>query len=183
MPLPFKLPAPVRPLYVWGGYIILAVVLAVITQGAAWTQTLMAIYLLWAIVETIRFYRHKKKLPAGEALARQWVEATARDAQAEPVSDDEEDDFLNAGKTVWQGSRQIRFAYQSNGGDYSDREVTVHKVVSMGRANEDTYFRGLCHMRGEPRTFRLDRIKGNKVADTSTGELATFRQLFGLRSR
>lgn len=61
--------------------------------------------------------------------------------------------------------------------------MTVHKVVSVGRTNEDTYFRAHCHMRNEPRTFRLDRIKGRKVVDTATGEVATFRQLFGLRGR
>lgn len=95
-------------------------------------------------------------------------------------SDDE--DLMESGRLLWQGHRQIRFAYQSFDSGDSDREVTVHKVVSKGRGNSSTYFKGFCHMRGEPRTFRLDRIKG-KVIDTSTGEMATFRQLFELSSR
>lgn len=173
MALSFKLPAPVRPLYVWGGYIGLAVALAVITQGAAWTQNLMAVYLLWAIVETIRYYRINRRAAAPVPVAIERSELQVG----------EDDDFLADGKVVWQGNRQIRFAYADHSGGATDREVTVHKVVSLGRANEDTYFRGLCHLRNEPRTFRLDRIKGNKVADTSTGEVATFRQLFSLRSR
>lgn len=92
------------------------------------------------------------------------------------------DDVLDGGRLVWEGARTIRFAYQSFDADSSDREVTVHKVVSKGRSNGDTYFNGYCHLRREPRTFRLDRIKG-KVTDTSTGEMATFRQLFELSAR
>jgi predicted DNA-binding transcriptional regulator YafY len=136
----------------------------------------MSLYLIWAIVETVRFYRARPKVTFSAARTESVSEPAP---EAENHSDT--DDFLEAGKTIWQGSRQIRFAYSDHKGAYTDREVTVHRVVSMGRGNGDTYFRGLCHMRGEPRTFRLDRIKGNKVADTSTGELATFRQLFGLR--
>lgn len=94
----------------------------------------------------------------------------------------DDDDVMAGGRLVWEGSRTIRFAYQSFEADNSDREVTVHKVVSKGRSNGDTYFNGYCHLRGEPRTFRLDRIKG-KVTDTSTGEMATFRQLFEMSAR
>lgn len=97
-------------------------------------------------------------------------------------SDSDDDDLMDSGRVLWQGHRQIRFAYQSFETGDSDREVTVHKVVAKGRGNSSTYFKGYCHMRGEPRTFRLDRIQG-KVTDTSTGEMATFRQLFELSTR
>lgn len=96
--------------------------------------------------------------------------------------DSDDDDLMDSGRVLWQGHRQIRFAYQSFDTGDSDREVTVHKVVSKGRGNSCTYFKGFCHMRGEPRTFRLDRIRG-RVTDTSTGEMATFRQLFELSAR
>lgn len=94
----------------------------------------------------------------------------------------DDDELTDSGRVLWQGDRQIRFAYQSHETGDSDREVTVHKVISKGRGNSSTYFKGYCHMRREPRTFRLDRIKG-KVTDTATGEMATFRQLFELASR
>lgn len=94
----------------------------------------------------------------------------------------ENDDVTDGGQVLWQGQRQIRFAYQSSDTGDSDREVTVQRVVSKGRGNSSTYFKGYCHMRREPRTFRVDRIQG-KVTDTSTGEMATFRQLFELSPR
>ena len=93
-----------------------------------------------------------------------------------------EGDDLPEGKLVWQGSRQIRFAYKGYESEATDREVTVYQVVSKGGTNAETYFRGLCHLRNEPRTFRVDRIKG-KVADTFTGEMTTFRQLFDMSNK
>ncbi|MFJ4457539.1 WYL domain-containing protein [Pseudomonas sp. NPDC089392] len=70
-------------------------------------------------------------------------------------------------------------AYQSSDSGNSDREVTVHLVVSKGRGCRSTYFKGYFHMRREPRTFRVDRIQG-EVTDTSSGEMATFWHLFEL---
>lgn len=94
----------------------------------------------------------------------------------------EDGDAAEDSQLLWQGQRQIRFAYQSSDSGDSDREVTVHLVVSKGRGNSSTYFKGYCHMRREPRTFRVDRIQG-AVTDTSTGEMTTFRQLFDLGGR
>lgn len=96
------------------------------------------------------------------------------------VNDD--DSLLDGGKTLWQGSRRIHFIYDPQ---YRNtvREVTVHKVISMGRSNNETYFKGHCHLRNEPRTFRLDRIKSREVTDVSTGEVSHFRKMFGLPGR
>jgi len=94
---------------------------------------------------------------------------------------DDDDDLLADGKVVWKGSKAIRFAYGDFQGGKSDREVTVHQVVALGSTVGQTYFRGHCHLRDEPRTFRVDRIKGRKVVDTETGEISTFLKLFGLR--
>lgn len=94
---------------------------------------------------------------------------------------DDDDDLLADGKVVWKGSKTIRFAYGDFKGGKSDREVTVHQVVALGATVGQTYFRGHCHLRDEPRTFRADRIKGRKVIDTETGEIATFLKTFGLR--
>ena len=90
--------------------------------------------------------------------------------------------LMEQGLLLWQGHRRIRFAYRSSETGDSDREVTVRQVVSKRHGDGRIYFNGYCHARGEPRTFRIDRIKGT-VTDTSTGEMATFRQLFDLSPR
>ena len=162
---------PVRPLYVWGGYVVLAIALGAITGGADWAKFVMALYLIWAVVETVRFIRHRRD--AG-LLSDQGD-------TGDFIGDDDEDDFLADGRIVWKGSKTIRFAYGDFSGDKSDREVTVHQVVALGPTVGQTYFRGHCHLRDEPRTFRADRIKGRKVIDTETGEIATFLKMFGLR--
>lgn len=144
---------------------------------ATWAWIVAGVFLAAAVCswfsEALEIYRNKQE---GEVFD------SADDYRPDLVEDDD-DDFLSEGKTIWEGSRHIRFAYSDHSGDSSEREVTVRRVVSLGRANGDTYFLGYCHLRNEPRTFRLDRIKSRKVTDTSTGEMATFRQLFGLRSR
>ncbi|MHB0817688.1 WYL domain-containing protein [Stutzerimonas stutzeri] len=104
---------------------------------------------------------------------------TARDQANKPF--EHNDDEYIQGETIWTGAKQIRFNYRNSKGEYSDREVTVHKVVA---GDEDTYFVGLCHMRNEPRTFRLDRVSPrNKVTDTATGEINTLRRVLGVKRR
>lgn len=184
---------PVRPLYVWGGYVVLAIALAAVTGGANWVKFVMALYLIWAVVETVRFIRYRRgkgitREQAGEAfdegaMGGQRYAGSLSDQGdiGDFIGDDDEDDFLADGKIVWKGSKTIRFAYGDFSGDKSDREVTVHQVVALGPTVAQTYFRGHCHLRDEPRTFRADRIKGRKVIDTETGEIATFLKTFGLR--
>ncbi|UNG19278.1 WYL domain-containing protein [Stutzerimonas zhaodongensis] len=179
-----NLPKPVRPLYVWGGYFVIALLLSAATGGAEWVKTAMAIYLILAIVETIRFIRHKKKGKGRDAPAQAWINAAEKGSSSEARLDqafEHNDDEYISGETVWTGSKQIRFNYRNSKGEYSDREVTVHKVVV---GDEDTYFVGLCHMRNEPRTFRLDRVfPRNKVTDTATGEINTLRRVLGVKRR
>jgi DNA polymerase-3 subunit epsilon len=52
-------------------------------------------------------------------------------------------------------SREIEIVYVTAGGARSERRVTVTDVVQRSR---DLYLVARCHMRGEERTFRLDRI-------------------------
>lgn len=182
----FKLPSPVRPLYVWGGYIGIAIVLALVSGQAQWAANVMGLYFLWAIFETVRFYRHRRASKASEPQSpfkSDFVRARQQPAAA-PVRGDFNDEYVQ-GETIWTGSKQIRFAYRTSDGDYSDREVTVHKVVSSGSGwSDDIYFVGFCHLRGEPRTFRLDRVRyRNKVVDTATGEVGTLRQILGVKRR
>ncbi len=179
-----KLPEPIRPLYVWCGYFVLALGLTAVTSGAEWVKSAMAIYLVWAIVETIRFIRHKKKGKSSQALAQQWIDAAengrSSEARANNTFEHNDAEYIQ-GETIWTGAKQIRFNYRNAQGEYSDREVTVHKVVA---GEDDTYFVGLCHMRNEPRTFRLDRVyPRNKVTDTATGEINTLRKILGVKRR
>lgn len=181
-----KLPEPIRPLYVWCGYLVLALVLAVVTGGAEWVKSAMAIYLVWAIVETVRFYRHRRASPASappSPFKSDFVRARQQPT-ASPARSDFDDDYVS-GETIWTGAKQIRFAYRNSDGAYSDREVTVHKVVSSGSGwSDDIYFVGFCHLRSETRTFRLDRVRyRNKVVDTATGEVGTLRQILGVKRR
>lgn len=182
----FKLPKPVRPLYVWGGYFGIAIFLMVVTDKAQWASNVMALYFLWAIFETVRFYRHRRASKEGappSPFKSDFVRARQQPA-ANTVRGDFADDYVQ-GETIWTGSKQIRFAYRSADGDYTDREVTVHKVVSSGTGwSDDIYFVGHCHLRNEPRTFRLDRVRHrNKVVDTATGEIGTLRQVLGVKRR
>jgi predicted DNA-binding transcriptional regulator YafY len=52
-------------------------------------------------------------------------------------------------------SRDIEIVYVTAGGARSERRVTVKDVVRRAR---DLYLVAQCHMRGDERTFRLDRI-------------------------
>ena len=160
-----------------GGVAVLVVPFLWYFDWAGWAWVVAAVIAVvgafgW-LSETLKHHRATRENPGSSHADSQYSYSPA-------PSDD--DDLLSGGRVVWQGSRQVSFDYQSFGGDGTNREVTVHKVVSKGRGNSDTYFQGLCHLRGETRTFRLDRIKG-KVVDASTGEMATFRQLFELGSR
>lgn len=52
-------------------------------------------------------------------------------------------------------SKDIEIVYVTAGGARSERRITVTKVVQRSR---DLYLVARCHMRGDERTFRLDRI-------------------------
>ncbi|WP_224788261.1 WYL domain-containing protein [Pseudomonas fluorescens] len=86
---------------------------------------------------------------------------------------------------LWDGEKRIRFAYRSGDGSATTREVTVYQVNSAGSGwNDDLYFYGLCHLRKEERTFRLDRVRyRNKVEDVATGEIGTLRQILSITER
>ena len=150
------------------------------------TATVLAIPTLWffdwhwgAWIAALCFYLFGTAVWLSEALKVYRAEKAGEPAASSDFVDN--DDVLADGKVVWRGSKTIRFAYGDFQGDRSDREVTVHQVVAMGPTVGQTYFRGHCHLRDEPRTFRVDRIKGRKVIDAETGEISTFLKLFGLR--
>ncbi|MFU7365803.1 WYL domain-containing protein [Pseudomonas aeruginosa] len=169
-----KLPEPIRPLYVWGGYVVLALVLAAATGGAEWVKSAMAIYLVWAIVETIRFIRHRRRVKVIQPRTHSEPLLERTGEQAEQAFAE----FFQ-GETIWTGAKKVRFNYRNSQGEYLDREVTVHKVVAV---EGDTYFVGFCHIRNEPRTFRLDRVfPSNRVIDGATGEINTLRKILGVK--
>ncbi|SER18294.1 WYL domain-containing protein [Pseudomonas soli] len=164
-----------------GGVVVIDLLMLWYFDWATWAWV-VAVVLVFAVLvgwlnEALEVHRANQEYTPQRELG-----ATGYQPAPSTYSDSDDDDLMDSGRVLWQGQRQIRFAYQSFETGDSDREVTVHKVVSKGRGNSSTYFKGFCHMRGEPRTFRLDRIKG-RVTDTSTGKMATFRQLFELSSR
>lgn len=160
-----------------GGVVVIDLLMLWYFDWAVWAWVVAAVLAVAVLCgwfqEALNIHRENKESTPPQPLGQSSRSSSSR-------SDD--DDLMDSGRVLWEGHRQIRFAYQSFETGDSDREVTVHKVVVKGRGNSSTYFLGYCHMRGEPRTFRLDRIKG-KVADTATGEMATFRQLFELASQ
>lgn len=143
-------------------------------SGGAFVAVLvLAVFVLsgWCI-ETIAYHRGVRETKSDIHVSRP--------SRKKPSKSD--DGFMEGGLLLWQGQRRVRFAYRSFETGESDREVTVRKVVSKGSDSRRIYFNGYCHVRGEPRTFRVDRIKG-PVIDTATGETASFPQIFDLSSR
>jgi len=54
-------------------------------------------------------------------------------------------------QVLWEGEEQIAFSYESNDGRKSRRTLTLYRVLR--NQNNAIYFRGLCHLRSEERTF------------------------------
>lgn len=175
---------PIRPLYVWGGYLGLCFFLAFVAAGQSWVSTVVMIYFVWAVFETIRYRRKAKKIKSD-------MDTSTRDRT--PLRTDEPArhtlsptrDVENMDHVLWSGERRIRFAYRSGDGSDTTREVTVYQVKSVGSGwNDDLYFSGLCHLRDEERMFRLDRVRyRNKVEDVDTGTIGTLRQIFSITER
>ncbi len=147
----------------------------------AWVVVIVAYLVVigqW-LSEALKIYRAQQGDAAGP-----FKSDFVRDRSASPDQSgafEHNDAEYIQGKTIWTGAKQIRFNYRNSQGEYSDREVTVHKVVASA---DDTYFVGFCHMRNEPRTFRLDRVyPRNKVTDTATGEINTLRKILGVKRR
>lgn len=207
----FDLKQPMRPLHIWLGYAGIAIVLSIIGGKANWVPYVMGLYLIWAIYETVRFFRHRKKSPAGEALARQWVETSENEGNSsqadegdegdegdvEDIEDpdvmgkerkwSEDDDVRESQRdfeTLWKGSKAIAFVYRNKGyGKPIEITATVTTVISpeFGE-DQNTYFHG-CPVGGQPRYFCLGYVKGKKVTDVDTGENGTLRKILGVKRR
>lgn len=65
------------------------------------------------------------------------------------------------------------FVYRGQDGNYSRRTVDVSHVATNGG---HTYLEGFCHERGDTRTFRTDRMRGD-LTDMETGELVPIKRL------
>ena len=197
MPLPFKLPAPVRPLYVWGGYIGFAIVLAIVTKQAQWASSVMGVYLLWAIFETVRYVRMRRRQrvdqPQGQGVTFS-SEVRSADSQEDVEAEleksrkwTEDDDVRESQRdfdVLWTGQKMISFVYRNKGyGSPLEVTATVTKVISPEFGEDaNTYFQGV-PTGGVQRYFCLGYVKGRKVTDTSTGEVGTLRQILGVKRR
>jgi hypothetical protein len=149
--------------------------------GWAWLVVAIACVLVigqW-LSEALKIHRENQAVPAGPFKSDFVRDRPAASSQSSAFKHN--DDEYIQGETIWTGSKQIRFNYRNTQGEHSDREVTVHKVVANA---DDLYFVGLCHLRNEPRTFRLDRVHPRgKVTDTATGEINTLRKILGVKRR
>lgn len=69
-------------------------------------------------------------------------------------------------------SQRIAFDYRDSGGELSNREIRLDRVV----VNEHAILVGFCMLRTSTRHFRLDRVQGD-VVFTETGEVIPHRDL------
>lgn len=79
--------------------------------------------------------------------------STAPSAVAVEASDT--DNTLALVREAVGNGRQIEFDYLNSRGEHERRKVDPLRVESV---DADWYLRAWCHLRGAPRTFRLDRI-------------------------
>lgn len=61
-----------------------------------------------------------------------------------------------------RATRTVRFEYVSHRGEVTGRDVDVYRAVHLGGR---WYAVGWCHLRGERRCFRLDRMRGLSVLE------------------
>lgn len=101
-----------------------------------------------------------RKQPAHDTLTPRETEANKQQFETEDSIDREQrtiDEWNADLTTIWAGdTATISFTYQNNEGDRSRRQVDVDEI-QLDR-NGEIYLIGLCHRRGERRTFRASRI-------------------------
>ncbi|OCG39340.1 hypothetical protein A9G28_09775 [Gilliamella sp. Fer1-1] len=66
------------------------------------------------------------------------------------------DNFESKLKTLWVGSKDIEFSYSDANDDISYRLLNLNKVLI--NQHSEIYFSGICAVRDEIRTFKVDRI-------------------------
>ena len=171
---------PIRPLYVWSGYVLLALFMGNVAGAQWWAKLLMMAAFGLAISETFRFIQAKKAVVAPQPPVTK-VSLYVHRTYDDPAPEDEEP---HKGK-LWTGEKRIRFSYRTGDVDSNEREVTVYEISTAGSGwSDDIYFKGHCHLRNEERTFRLDRVRyRNKVQNVETGEVGTLRQIFDIKQR
>lgn len=119
----------------------------------------------------------KRIVAAAQALAKQIIRAAkereqakkqaAREAaQAKKQAEREERERLEAMRP-----RLINFRYCNLDNEITTRTVEVEYAYRGPSGYQ--YFRGFCRLRGEGRTFRLDRVMGN-IINEATGEVLTW---------
>lgn len=66
------------------------------------------------------------------------------------------DNFESKLKTLWEGAKDIEFSYSDANDDISYRLLNLNKVLI--NQHSEIYFSGICAVRDEIRTFKVDRI-------------------------
>ena len=129
----------------FGGFGVILLVAAYWT--GSWLQAVIGAVMFGL---TIAWQRYRDRPDYSPPSAAEILARDRRNAVAEGLSP------ANAAKV-------LAFDYVDAEGNSSRRTVTV-----TGFNRE--YLRGMCHLRGDYRTFRFDRVVGGLV-DTATGEI------------
>ena len=86
--------------------------------------------------------------------------------------------LVRAGGTG-RGRRTVGIFYLDAKGDESERVITIERM-SLGNSYTPSRIWAHCHLRGETREFRIDRIQG--FFDPETGEMIEEVELWDGRS-
>ncbi len=189
-----NLPKPVRPLYVWGGYFVIALLLSAATGGAEWVKVPMGLYLVWAIVESVRYFRARKSDAKSAGVSAPAVSASVGlqgDGGFPPDyagvwnEDREVAESERTFETLWTGRKEISFGYRDRGSGkpYEVTAVAAKVICPEFGEDQNTYFQAT-PSGGASRYYCLGYLtKGRKVTDVATGEVGTLRQVLGVKRR
>ena len=134
----------------------------------------------------------KRIVAAAQALAKEIIRQAKRDAKVEAkqiirAAKEREQAKKQAAREAAQAKKQaereererleamrprlINFRYCNLDNEITTRTVEVEYAYRGPSGYQ--YFRGFCRLRGEGRTFRLDRVMGN-IINEATGEVLTW---------
>ena len=118
---------------------------------SAW---LWAFFCLIAVI-ALGIGKHRpQKPPPAQTILPDRIEVYLTDYEVCNTLEEWQDSL----EPLWKGEIDIEFEYLS-GAACTSRTVTLYSIVEAD--NEFVYLCGLCHLRGEERHFRTDRVKGS----------------------
>ncbi|OCG77823.1 hypothetical protein [Gilliamella sp. Occ4-3] len=101
----------------------------------------------------------KKEKKQNPVRSISYIPPTAEEEKEKKAKDRDrylKDNFESKLKTLWEGSKDIEFSYSDANDDISYRLLNLNKVL-INQYGE-IYFSGICAIRDEIRTFKVERI-------------------------